>query len=38
MIKDNRSRLQRILEEDEAKLEEEEEQNFFVGVDNMWDL
>lgn len=38
VIKDNRSRLQRILDEDEARLEEEEEQEFFVGVDNMWGL
>jgi phage terminase large subunit len=31
---DNRSHLQRILDEDEERLEEEEADNYFVGVDN----
>jgi len=38
LIKDNRTRLQRILDEDEARLEAEEEDAFVVGVDNMWEL
>lgn len=38
IIKDNRTRLQRILDEDEERLEAEEEDAYLVGVDNIWDL
>lgn len=33
-IPDNRSRLQRILEEDEKQLEEQEQDEYYIGVDN----
>jgi hypothetical protein len=35
---DNRSYLQRILEEDERKLEEDEEDDFYIAQDNYYDL
>lgn len=35
---DNRSYLQRILEEDERKLEEDEEDEFYIAQDNYYDL
>jgi len=38
VIQDNRSHLQRLLEEDEKALMEKEEDDFYVGVDNLFDL
>ena len=38
LIKDNRSYLQILLDEDERMLEEEEEDAFYVGVDSIFDL
>ena len=35
---DNRTRLEKILDEDERRLELEEEEEYFVGIDNMYDL
>ena len=37
LIKDNRSYLQRLLDEDERMLEEEEEQELSIQVDNIFD-
>lgn len=37
VIPDNRSRLQRMLDEDERLLEEQEEDNYYIGVDNYYD-
>jgi hypothetical protein len=37
VVPDNRTRLQRILDEDERRLEEEEEDNYYIGVDNYFD-
>lgn len=38
LIKDNRSYLQKLLDEDERQLEEDEEDAFYVGVDSFWDI
>jgi hypothetical protein len=35
---DNRSYLQRLLEEDEAELERQEEEELTMNVDNMFEL
>ena len=38
LIKDTRTRLQKILDEDERKLEEQEAEETYIGVDNIYDL
>ena len=38
IVKDNRSYLQKLLEEDEEKLEQDEEDEYYVGLDNLYDL
>ena len=38
LVKDNRSHLQRLLEEDEARLEEEEEDNYTISSDYYYDF
>jgi hypothetical protein len=38
LIVDNRSYLQKLLDEDEERLIEEEEDAFFVGVDSFYEL
>lgn len=38
LIVDNRSYLQKLLDEDEAQLEQDEEDAYYVGVDTFYDL
>ena len=38
LIKDNRSYIQRLLEEDEKRLEEEEADNSYIGYDDYYDF
>lgn len=38
LVKDNRSYLQRLLDEDEERLEEQEEDNYSIGLDSFYDL
>jgi hypothetical protein len=38
LIVDNRSYLQKLLDADEQRLEEEEEDAYYVGVDSIFDI
>lgn len=38
VVKDNRSRLEKLLDEDEKALELNEEEELVVGIDNLYDL
>lgn len=38
LVKDNRSYLQRLLDEDEKRLEQQEEDEYYIGVDSIFDL